>query len=408
MRRIRLAIVGLIVIAVVSAGIWWAVHSSSSEASTDILTSGFIEARDVSVALEVGGRIVSIAVDEGNEVQAGDTIVKLDTSLLDAQKQQAEANVQLAQANLEQTVASRDGAGIAWQRALDIQSKPLEFDPKVIAARGELDTAELSLKKVRADSDLVISTAEIRLDTAKQVLWNYRSLEHTVGNYGTGQERIINSLIAEEALAQAEMNLNYQKELVNFWSIPAAELRRDNAQRTLQSLLESNDFAAKQASNAYQTANATVNAAQKELAQAKASLEVINVQLNKSALASPVSGIVVTKNAEVGEIAQPGAPILTVADLEEVTLTAYVPESKIGLVKLGQETRVSVDSYPGGRFTGEVVYISPQAQFTPKNVQLKEEREKTVFAVKIRLANPDQKLKPGMPADARILTDSEG
>ncbi len=165
---------------------------------------------------------------------------------------------------------------------------------------------------------------------------------------------------------------------------------------------------------AYQTSLAAIEVAEKavglataQVEQAQASLDVIKVQLSKTILSSPVSGVVSARNAEPGEIAQPGAPILTISELAEVTLTAYVPESKIGLVKLGQGVLVSVDSYPKDSFPGEVIYISPQAQFTPRNVQLKEEREKTVFAVKIRLANPEQKLKPGMPADARIITTSK-
>ena len=163
-----------------------------------------------------------------------------------------------------------------------------------------------------------------------------------------------------------------------------------------------------QAYAAYQVAEAAVAAAERQVEQAGASLEVIQVQLSRLNVSSPVSGVVAARHAEVGEIAQAGVPVLTITELEEVTLTAYVPESKIGLVKLGQTALVSVDSYPGESFTGEVVYISPRALFTPGNIQLKEEREKMVFAVKISLVNPEQKLKPGMPADARILTNSEG
>jgi len=155
-------------------------------------------------------------------------------------------------------------------------------------------------------------------------------------------------------------------------------------------------------------AEAAVAAAERQVEQAGASLEVIQVQISRLNVSSPVSGVVAARHAEVGEIAQPGVPVLTITELEEVTLTAYVPESKIGLVKLGQTALVSVDSYLGESFTGEVVYISPRAVFTPKNVQLKEEREKMVFAVKIRLANPEQKLKPGMPADAVIPVGSGG
>lgn len=159
---------------------------------------------------------------------------------------------------------------------------------------------------------------------------------------------------------------------------------------------------------AVEVADEGVKLVEVQVEQAEASLEVITVQLDKLTASSPISGVVVARYAEVGEIAKPGATILTVTRLEEVTLTAYVPESKIGQVKLGQRALVSVDSYPDDSFSGEVVYISSEAQFTPRNVQLKEEREKMVFAVKIRLDNPDQKLKPGMPADARILTHPEG
>jgi HlyD family secretion protein len=93
---------------------------------------------------------------------------------------------------------------------------------------------------------------------------------------------------------------------------------------------------------------------------------------------------------------------MTVADLSEVRLKVFVPETQIGLVKLGQKVQVTVDSYPGQIFEGEVSYISPRAEFTPKNVQTKEERVNTVFAVKVSIPNPEMHLKPGMPADAVI------
>ena len=142
----------------------------------------------------------------------------------------------------------------------------------------------------------------------------------------------------------------------------------------------------------------------KQVDQAQASLELAQVNLTKTVLDSPISGTVSKCNTEPGELAQPGLPILTISQMAEMNLTIYVPESKIGLAKLGQEATVSVDSYPGQNFKGKVTYISTQAEFTPKNVQTVEERAKTVFAVKIKLSNPEQKLKSGMPADATIVT----
>ncbi len=99
-------------------------------------------------------------------------------------------------------------------------------------------------------------------------------------------------------------------------------------------------------------------------------------------------------------MATPGQPLLTLADLSRVTLTVYVPEPEIGRVSIGQSLPVSVDAFPGQSFAGRVTSIGDQAQFTPKNVQTRQERANTVFAIKITLDNPDRRLKPGMPADA--------
>jgi multidrug efflux pump subunit AcrA (membrane-fusion protein) len=116
--------------------------------------------------------------------------------------------------------------------------------------------------------------------------------------------------------------------------------------------------------------------------------------------------LVVEHSVHVGETASVGSTLMTVASLDVVKLTIYVPTDRIGLVRVGQRAEVTVDSFPGRIFVGQVTYISPQAEFTPKNVQTREERVKTVFAVRITLPNPDHSLKPGMSADARALADA--
>jgi multidrug resistance efflux pump len=300
----------------------------------------------------------------------------------------------------------------AWQNAVDVRQSPLELDGRIIAAEGELELARLDLLREQdIESDVRIPTAEIRRYTAEDVLWNYRQLEHSITGFGTGYERTINTLKAEEELAKSELNLAYQQELQESWSMPRAEARYEIAQSALDNLLAIKDnpqdikAAVDQTYSSYQTAIAGVKAAEMQVEQAEAALDVVQAQLSKLSVSSPMNGVVASSHAEVGEIAQPGAPVLTVTQLDKVTLTAYVPESKIGLVKLGQKAEISVDSYPDYSFIGEVVFISPQAQFTPRNVQLKEEREKTVFPVKIELPNPEQKLKPGMPADALVIVN---
>ena len=412
-KRTRLLVV-LLIIAAIGVGLWLGLGRSSAHNSGEILTSGFIEARDVNIATETGGRIAQILADEGDQVAAGATLVKLDDELMTAQKRQAEANVGLARAYLEQAIIARDGAEKAWRNALDVQQNPMELDSKIIAAEGELALAELNLSKAQdLDKDWSLSTAEIQLDTARQLWENFLSAEHVLG-LGSQYDRKAKTIPAAGELATAELNLDYQTKLIDSFSIPAAELRVRTAQQALDNLLAIRDdpqelnAAVDSAYTAYQALVIAAEAAELQVEQAEAALNVINVQLDKLTVASPVSGVVASRQAEIGEIAQPGFSMLTVTRLDEVTLTAYVPESIIGLVKLGQEVQVSVDSYPDEQFAGTIVYISPNALFTPKNIQLKEEREKMVFAVKISLPNPEQKLKPGMPADARILTGAEG
>ncbi len=411
-KKIRLLAV-MVLIVVIGAGLWWSFGRSSSDLPGAILTSGFIEARDVSISAETGGRIVEISADEGDHVAAGTTLIRLDDSLLMAQKRRAEANVNLARAYLEQAVIARDGAEKAWENALDVQSNPLELEARISAAQGELEMAELNLlREKEIENDLGVPLAEIRFDTAEKVLENLETLKSLDWfSIYTMRKEIYP---AEGELDMAELSLAYQKELEKLWSVPAAEFRVATAQKALQNLLAIRDnpqelnTAVDNAHNAYQASAVAAEAAELQVEQAEASLNVINVQIDKLTVASPISGVVASRHAEAGEIAQPGLPILSVTELDEVTLTAYIPERAIGLVKLGQEVQVSVDSYPDEYFSGTIVYIAPNALFTPKNIQLKDEREKMVFAVKIRLANLEQKLKPGMPADARILTGVEG
>lgn len=136
--------------------------------------------------------------------------------------------------------------------------------------------------------------------------------------------------------------------------------------------------------------------------QAKSQLEIIDVMLGDSVVVAPISGVVLTKNMEAGELASPGVPIITLADLSRVWINIYVGEPVMGLIDLGDEAKIGVDSYPEREFPGKVTYISDEPEFTPKNIQTKDERTKLVFAVKIELDNPDLALKPGMPADAEI------
>jgi HlyD family secretion protein len=134
---------------------------------------------------------------------------------------------------------------------------------------------------------------------------------------------------------------------------------------------------------------------------AKAGYDQINAVIENAVIASPIDGVVLEKNLEIGEIAFPGTPVLTVADIKDTWIKIYVNEKQLNRVKLGQKAFVSIDSSEK-KFSGKVVSISNKAEFTPKTIQTKDERVKLMFAVKIVIPNPDMELKPGMPADAYI------
>lgn len=139
-----------------------------------------------------------------------------------------------------------------------------------------------------------------------------------------------------------------------------------------------------------------------QIALAQANVNLAEQNLKKATISSPIDGVVVNRPYEEGEVVSPGATVYSVANLDEVSLVVYIPEDQLGKISLGRTADVTVDSYPGKVFKGTIKKISDQAEFTPANVQTKEQRINLVYAVTISLENKDHKLKAGMPADATI------
>jgi len=125
-------------------------------------------------------------------------------------------------------------------------------------------------------------------------------------------------------------------------------------------------------------------------------------RLKDTMLFSPISGVVLRKNGELGETLSAGTPVFTIGDLENPWVKVYVKEDRLGQIKLGQKADVRVDSFKNKTYEGTVTFISSEAEFTPKNVQTEEERVKLVFGVKVKVKNENGELKPGMPADVKI------
>jgi membrane fusion protein YbhG len=145
-----------------------------------------------------------------------------------------------------------------------------------------------------------------------------------------------------------------------------------------------------------------IDAARWQVTQAESALAQARSRLRETVVVSPIDGVVLRKNLEAGETANPGVPILTLVDPKDVWLRGYVPETEMGRLKVGDTATLRVDAFPNRLFTGRLIEIGAEAEFTPRNVQTKKERVNLVFRIKIQIDNPDGLLKPGLPADADV------
>ena len=151
-----------------------------------------------------------------------------------------------------------------------------------------------------------------------------------------------------------------------------------------------------------------VENAEHEVEAASAQEEEIKANIAYLKLTSPIGGVVTARPVEPGTVVGAGAKVLTLIDLDNVYLRAFLPEAQIGRVKVGDQAKVYLDSFPDKPFKGEVIEIDPIASFTPQNIYFKEDRMKQVFGIKISIKNPDRFAKPGMPADAYLLIGNPG
>jgi HlyD family secretion protein len=431
----------LLLIAVTGGAAWYFAQGTSATADDALSASGTIEGTQIVIAPEVGGRVGSVLVREGDLIEYGQELVRFNDALLKAEFSQAEASLETAQANYALVAAGpteeqRDLAIASAEMELVNAQQALEalYDNagvteagilQVIAATDKArDDARQYLDNIEGDADPAdidaawasVVIAQDKLEKAQEAFAPYEKkdesnvtraillaqLAATQQQYDTMVYRYNNLVGASNryvlAVAEADLSL--------------AEARLEDAYRQYEELIEGID------PDALALAQARVNIAEANLASAKAepsseqlavaqaqvhaaesALEVLQTQLDKLVITAPAEGVVLTRAVEPGEVMVSGAPLLTLLRIDDLTITVYIPEERYGLIQLGQLASVTVDSYPGEVFEAKVVRIADQAEFTPRNVQTEEGRRTTVFAIELVLADPDGMLKPGMPAD---------
>ena len=403
----------------------------SSQPKTNGLTaSGFIEAEEVTIAPELGGRVLELSVEEGNDVEAGQVLVRLDGTLLEAQIEAAQAGLDLAQAqlaqaqagarpeqvrkaeaDLAQAQAGRDGAYQGWQDLIALHDNPQRLDAQIAQAEAQVASAKAGLSQAVAYKDaaqIAYDNYGDALDKLNDIPSQYRpGLQmsfHLIPNAYWKAWVGVNTADAAYDGAVAALNDLYQMR-DNPQDLNA---QIDAAEAQYQAAEAAGGMAQAQLDGLKAGATAEeIAVAEAQVEQAQAALAKLTVQRDKQTIVAPVGGVVLEINIHTGELAMPGGTMLTLGDLDHVTLTVYVPEDRLGQVKIGQAVAVNVDSFPGQSFEGKVVRIADEAEFTPRNVQTKEERVNMVFAVEVRIPNPDHALKPGLPADAAIVTEEQ-
>ena len=219
---------------------------------------------------------------------------------------------------------------------------------------------------------------------------------------------------AEAALRQAEANLQVagddarrMRELAKTGSVTPKQ--RDDAEARL-TVAQAQQAAAAEALRKVRRLSRPeeIQAGEARLAQSVAAVDLLKKTISDCTVIAPAGGIVTRKAVEKGELVSPGSTIVTISELDSVYVMIYVTAKELGRVRLGDTVDVRIDSFPGRAFPGKVTYISPEAEFTPKNIQTKEDRVKLVFGVKVEIENREGLLKPGLPADATIRVGPTG
>lgn len=207
----------------------------------------------------------------------------------------------------------------------------------------------------------------------------------------------------ETRLQEAEAARQAIEAEVSLYRTKMANAQRDyNRSLRLYQAKAISESAFDAARTAYQIAKDTHEASQHRYTEVQARIETLNVQLQKTHIVSPITGVVLERNVEAGEVVSPGMVLMTIGDTRRPWVRVYIGETDIGKVRIGQEAFVITDAYPDRRFPGTLRYIANEAEFTPKNVQTREERVKLVYEARVYLSNEEGILKPGMPADVSL------
>ena len=356
-----------------------------------IRLSGNIELTEVNIAFKTAGRLLERTVDEGDRVTKGQIVARLDRDQLLRQRDREQAAAASAVSQLAQAETAAE-----WQKQT--------LDADLAQRRADIASAEARLSELQngarpeeiQDAKGGVENAQAESDRAKRD-WERAQVLHQNDDISTSQwDQFRNrNESAQAVLKQAKERYALVVEGPRKEVIDAARGQVERAKASLR-VGEANRLELTRREQELTTRRA-------EIERARAQVALINSQLDDTVAASPVSGVVLVKSADPGEILAPGTTVVTIGDIDHPWLRGYINEKDLGRVKLGAKVKITTDSFPGKIYWGRVTFISSEAEFTPKQIQTNEERVKLVYRVKIDVDNPQHELKSNMPADAEIV-----
>jgi HlyD family secretion protein len=360
--------------------------------------SGRIEGYETNIGAKFAGRVNYIAVREGDLVKKGQVIVRMDDEQIQAQLKGADARIiatqqQEEQARLQINVLEsqiQENQLNLQQAQGDAKGRVEQAEANLASSVAQLNEAQANLEQAKAESKLAKINRDRYAKLVKDGAVNQQQFDRAQTDYETA--------IAIVAARQGSVT-SFSK-LVN-----AAQGQLQQAQT---STLNPNIRQAQIASLRTQLiqARAKLAAAQADVNNARAARQEIQSQITDLNIISPIDGVVITRSIEPGAVVTTGRNLLTVINPDEVYMRGFIPEGEIGKIKVGQQAKVYLDSAPEKPLSAKINAIDTEASFTPENIYFKEDRVKQVFGVKIGIDRPDGLAKPGMPADAEIVTDT--
>ena len=371
------------------------VSSCRNEEEGVLYINGRIEGDEYDVATKYAGKVEKVFVDEGDEIKKGEILALLDSKEVRARREAAEKAYQGA---LKEAEALKKEVELLKEKLAAQREKLRELEREVSlsikVSKEKLKRAKASLKGALAQK----YRAESTLEKVKKDYERFKRLyERRVISKSRYEEALLRLREAESGYKSAEAAVEGARALIK--EAEKGVKLAQNRKREIEALKREIRATERSIEAKEELYRGALNRAK----SLKGSLEEVEAVLENLKITSPINGVVSEKMVEPGEVVGAGARLFTLYDLNKLYFEGYVPESKVGLLHVGQKGYLVVDAYPKRKFPVVLTYVSTRAEFTPKEVQTKEERVKQVFKVKLRLIeNPKFVLKPGMPADCYL------